>query len=401
MRTREILHLRTVTPALIGSAESGRAEWNGKAIRGQLRWWFRAVAGGAMHGNAARVRAVEREVFGGVDDGGPGDNANNSALRVMVHAAGALLADAKGYPPGRALDERELADLWGNSSEEVQRRLRLDVGSSNPIGYLGYGPIEYDKNARGVVWKRGCIAPDHPLTLVLQWNSQVSVVARNLFDRALWCWVNLGGIGARSRRGFGSLVAVDSDVGGDENAFRLGLAKSVGAASESFASGTLAEWSHFTAESHVYRSKAVYGDWSEAMKVAGAWLIAFRRRYGRADDERTKVQNRDYQWLKSPPPPAGVPDRAGFGLPLLFGRTATAAWGKKEGRRASPLLLHIGLFGARKYSVIFTYMPARLVPDGEKIEFRGTSSPATAGQQGIVRDFLDDLTKKKLIEVVL
>ncbi len=401
MRTREILHLRTVTPALIGSARSERAEWNGKAIRGQLRWWFRAVAGGAMHGDAARVRTLEREVFGGVDDGGPGDNANSSALRIMVHAAGALLADAKRYPPGRALDERGLAELWGNPSDEVHRRLRLDVGSSNPIGYLGYGPIEYDKNARRVVWKRGWIAPDHPLTLVLQWNSQVPVVARSLFDRALWCWVNLGGIGARSRRGFGSLAAVDGEIGGDEEAFTRGLEKNVGADRESLAKGTSAEWSHFTAGSHVYRSKAVYGDWSEAMKVAGAWLIAFRRRYGRADDERTPVRNRDYQWLKAPAPPAGVPDRAGFGLPLLFGKTATAAWGKKEGRRASPLLIHIGMFGPRKYSVIFTYMPARLVPDGEKIEFRGTSSAPTAGQQRIVQDFLDDLTRKNLTEVVL
>jgi CRISPR/Cas system CMR-associated protein Cmr1 (group 7 of RAMP superfamily) len=84
-------------------------------------------------------------------------------------------------------------------------------------------------------------------------------------------------------------------------------------------------------------------------------------------------------------------------LPLPFLREV-AAWGSREGRRASPLLIHIARFGAEEHRVVLTHSPARLVPKGQEIMFKGAASEATREQKGIVRDFLTDLLRRNLIE---
>jgi len=136
-------------------------------------------------------------------------------------------------------------------------------------------------------------------------------------------------------------------------------------------------------------------------------MIAYRRRYGLSSDERVEVRNRDYVWLNSPAPAGGVPDRAGFGLPLPFGKgDLVAAWrerGQEETRRrASPLLIHISLFGT-EYRVVLTHMPAQLIPPGTEIHFHGRRGAPTPQQEHIVRDFLDDLESaaKKRIRRIL
>jgi CRISPR-associated protein Cmr1 len=252
---------------------------------------------------------------------------------------------------------------------------------------------------------RSDIAEGSDVALTLQWNRDVSPEAKSIFDRALWCWINLGGIGARSRRGYGSLVRVDADGAvADLKSFHDAVKENLSAARSVLPSGEQAEWTHFTSEAHVYRSTKAYESWSEAMRSAGGWMIAFRRRYGMCGDERgPDVAGHDYEWFKATGKPGGVPDRAGFGLPLPFGRAKIAGWGEKYGRRrASPLLIHIARFDARYY-VVFTHIPARTVPDGKEIGFAGASSEPTDEQKSIVRRFLEDLkspAKTLITEVV-
>jgi hypothetical protein len=171
----------------------------------------------------------------------------------------------------------------------------------------------------------------------------------------------------------------------------------------------MAQWSHFSDASTIHVSTTGYDSWSEALTAAGAWLIAFRRRYGFPQDERPGKRGRDYQWLKEKPEERapegksdGIPDRAGFGLPLPFGRVAGVAWTLDKstpGRRASPLLLHVAQFENRWY-LVMTHLPAALIPPGAKLEFRGTRSDVTVEQKQIVHDFLVDLQGKGLIRTV-
>lgn len=396
-----------MTPAFVGTSDEGHAEWSAKGIRGELRWWFRAIAGGELQGDAAKVRELERSVFGGTESDARKDA--SSALRVMVRVirADPPIPNAPVHP--FALGELDLAQDWKNDSERVRKRLKLTGGRTNPLGYFGYGPVEH-RAGIGFVYKRGRIVENSELAMTLQWNREVSAEAKSIFDRALWCWINLGGIGARSRRGYGSLVRTDAGgVVAGLKELKAGITETL-AKARAFSPGRLAEWTHFTSEAHVYRSSQPYKNWSEAMKFAGGWMIAFRRRYGIASDERTNIggrdyRHRDYEWFKSASPArpaAGVPDRAGFGLPLPFGKKVAAGWGpKNEGRRASPLLVHIARFEPGDFYIVFTYIPARLVPDGREIGFMGASSPPTNEQKTIVQHFLNDLKGKTLITEVV
>jgi CRISPR-associated protein Cmr1 len=405
------LELATVTPAFIGTSDSqSRAEWTAKSVRGHLRWWLRAVLGGELRGNAREVRKCEEVLFG--------SNSRKSAIRIVARpfdATGAREA-ADGHP----LDEEELVREWGTTNNPaVVGRLRLSRrAASNPVGYLGYGPIIWDSKLGKAVYGRARIRPGQSVRLLVQWSdlrpdSGTPPKSIEALSNALWCWVNLGGIGGRSRRGFGSLVCRSAHAsGGDDSPIepiatldqfkeqlRARLARAI------LAPAT-AEWSHFTSETRVYVSTSPYDTWEAALMAAGAWLIAYRRRYGLSTDERGKARNRDYVWLNSPAPAGGVPDRAGFGLPLPFGKgDRVAGWRRPEfrgreetGRRGSPLLIHISHFG-KDYRVVLTHVPARLVPAGAEIHFHGQHSAPTSQQQNIVRDFLDDLegaAKKKI-----
>jgi hypothetical protein len=111
---------------------------------------------------------------------------------------------------------------------------------------------------------------------------------------------------------------------------------------------------------------------------AGAWLIAFRRRYGSPSHAHPVLaagEARDYAWAapKGKAKGEGIPDRSGFGLPLPFGEGGeTVTWGDPEsdGRRASPLLIKVARFAAgteQDHAPVFTFLPARLIPAGESL----------------------------------
>jgi CRISPR-associated protein Cmr1 len=404
------LELKTVTPAFIGGSDPVRdAEWAAKSVRGHLRWWFRALMGGEMRGAANSVRKREDALFGSTD--------HKSAVKLLVRPMKGSFKEGE-RAEGPRMSEADIASTWGDPGAAARLTLTRGPTTTNPMGYLGYGPLTWDNRLRDTVYARARFVPDQTLHLLIQWNDSLDPALIEGLRNALQCWLALGGIGGRTRRGFGSLECTAVRAGGGaailfEPIRTIGQfeahVKSWLAAS---AASSAAEWSHFTNETRVYVSTSDFGSsWQAALKAAGAWLIAYRRRYGVASDERTRLRNRDYVWLKDPKtPPKGVPDRAGFGLPLPFGRGAelVAAWrsGKRHkegdqeetGRRGSPLLIHVARFEGKHY-LVFTHMPALLVPKGAEIHFRDQHLPPTFEQKGIVRDFLDDLAspaKKKI-----
>lgn len=158
--------------------------------------------------------------------------------------------------------------------------------------------------------------------------------------------------------------------------------------------------------------------WEDALALAGAWLIAFRRRYGADYDEREyggrSVAGRDYAWGFHHPrrstPPREFPDRAGFGLPLPFGKHAeTVVWDledrkgtPRDRRRASPLLLHVAQLGEH-YHPVWTYLPSALLPENGQLALKNRTGPrakATEAERSIVSWFLDDLRSKDLVQEV-
>jgi len=390
---RERIELEIVTPCFLRGAQQ-TAEWRAASIRGQLRWWFRAVAGAAYEGDLQKVRDAEDLLFGSTD--------RSSLLRIRTSPTPAAVPGSTHFPLGPSLTAAEIANLWGERNEATLRRLRLDRDGSRPVHYLGFGPIV------GNQLERPYLPPETPVHFEILWMRDLEDSNLRLFDQALWAWLHLGGIGGRSRRGFGSLQK--KPFPGDRKAFieqaraLLKLGREAGRLST--------EWTCFNAGSRILVSREACRSWSEAMTWLGAWLIAFRRRYGYPADSRPGLANRDYAWAAPKghlrrDPKREVPDRAGFGLPIHFGKLETVTWdaSDKEGdaRRASPLLLHVARLGPSSFLPVLTYLPSTFLPAGKRLRFKkppGKPQIPTSNQLGIVDRFLDDLVGKKKIEEV-
>lgn len=430
---RMTLELELVTPCFLGGANPETAEWRAASVRGQLRWWFRALAGGRLGGDLAAVHRLETEVFG--------STSRASALVVRTTSC-PLSAPAGVQAPGRGWKAKELAELWDDSTEAPVSRLQIDANGkeipSNPVAYLGYGPIAHDKTKRGFFTTRASFEAGTTLGLEVSWRRPPSPDARAHFDDALWAWLHLGGIGARSRRGFGSLACVH--VHGDfppdltaagEQSFKV---HARGLLEAGTSATSLAEWTHFTAVSRIVLGSQKCANGTEALGQLGAWLMSYRRRYGADLDARTMpdgttpVAGRDYAWAKL----AGVagtdplPDRVGFGLPLSFSKQGSKVAVARSGtvpitdgrpedpRRASPLLGSIVKLGKGDFRPVLTFLPARFLPEDRqlalcRVDPQGRAHPPilhgkidgpNADQAQIPGRFLAALLTAKLAEEV-
>lgn len=398
---RIALTLELVTPAFLGGVKQD-AEWRGPSIRGQLRFWFRVLAGAELGGDLGQIRAAERRVFGTTDQASP----------LAVRCGPAPEASTDGSFFGRRWSAEDLAAAWGDPSPSTVRRLRIERNGreilSNPAHYLGYGPFDATE------LKRSFLSPEVPLSLTLTVRREIAEADFDLFTRALGAWLQLGGIGCRSRRGFGSLVCVEcSDEKirkkiqvGEEGGFGARLADLLGARP---AGAAEPDFTHLGPKSRVLVSET-FASASHALAHAGAWLVAFRRRYGMPADPRLPGIGEDYSWAAAPGAAgAKLPDRAGFGLPLAFrqgGGSHVVKTGGEDPRRASPLFLHIARLGPEDHRAVFTHLPSSFYPAPALplLRLQGQGSTAatapTAGMLSVVDRFLDDLARKSLLREV-
>lgn len=59
-----------VSPMFMGNAEQ-KPELRPPAIRGAMRWWFRALVGGLVDGNVIAISALENDIFGSNNNSSP------------------------------------------------------------------------------------------------------------------------------------------------------------------------------------------------------------------------------------------------------------------------------------------------------------------------------------------
>lgn len=434
---RATLHLELVTPCFLSGSDQSKAEWRAASVRGQLRWWFRAVAGAAFDDDLGHTERAEAAVFGSTE--------RKSALRVTTGGApGCWTAGAK-WPldaQPMKLTAAELAKWWGAAGHEpTLRRLRLtnkgNEFSTDPLQYLGYGCIEYlsarksPSGQPGLYLGRPCFAPGQTAKVHLEWSprggSQSEQELLSLLHRTLWAWLHLGGLGSKARNGFGSvrLRSIDGELVPEappspevktREDLERGIRQLVPAAGESGPDPWSRRWPQLGPNAKIYLGTVAQKTWFQALALAGAWTMAYRRRYGMAEDARQRggvsIAHRDHTWAKpnAANPCEGMVDRAGFGLPLPFGKHGkTATWTEQNAdrppvdrRRASPLHLHIAHVD-EGFLPVWTHLPSQFLPNGTVLAYTGhddfTATP-TDRQLRIVDHFLGDLSSKKLIREV-
>ena len=188
MDTKLTLTLELLTPAFVGAAQPRTVDpympLRPSSVRGVLRTWFRTAAAALMwprdssrtaHAQMVHaLRELESSVFG--------DTERAAAVVVLPPRGGEILRYRdKGIPAQAA---------------------------APGLRYLGYGLFEDERHPpEALITERG-----KELTLELGLRRPTAGVAE-LLRATVWLWLHFGGIGARSRRGFGSLHLVDDHQG--------------------------------------------------------------------------------------------------------------------------------------------------------------------------------------------
>ena len=153
-----------ITPLFGGGVEPREADSvsvvRATEVRGQLRFWWRALRGWQAKGSLEELRNLDSALFGSAGEGG--------ASPVVV----------------------EVEVLKEKADHQNARGVQRDLGSP-PRGKGGRAPVE-----EGVAFRLRLRFPERVKNLNL---------AEEL-EAALWAWETFGGIGARTRRGFGALL---------------------------------------------------------------------------------------------------------------------------------------------------------------------------------------------------
>jgi hypothetical protein len=177
------LHMEVTTPLFNGGADPTADEalsgTDGTGVRvpslrGAMRFWFRALAGLAVGPDLGLLAAMEREVFGSTEASSP--------VKLRIPGQPTL------SPPGRPDFVQGPLGRW--------------------VGYLlgqGLAPL---RESRPYV-SRPYVAPGERFALQLRFSGNQDDVAA-LVVASLWLLCAYGGLGARTRRGFGGLRILDA-----------------------------------------------------------------------------------------------------------------------------------------------------------------------------------------------
>lgn len=207
----ETITFECLTPCFCAGADQTQAEIRPSAIRGALRWWFRALGGS---------HADENAVFGGPDP------IRSSALQIRV------------------------ANVIPRSGDNLP-----EVKGIQPLPYILYFPSVSGKESKtegyGPRWNsNACLGPDTTFELQLRQTRKLTPGQTEHLQKVLLAFRHFGSIGMHITRALGAIQ--------DKRATR-----------ESFGTAiTLIESHGFT-----YREGSrQHKDWKSVLEEAGLWL---------------------------------------------------------------------------------------------------------------------------------
>ena len=165
---------KATTPMFCGGADGMGAELRLPSFKGSLRFWWRALAWARLNGDLANIKTEEDKLFG---------SAAGGQSRVLMKLGD---CDAPRSYPGHSM--------------------RVGIGAR----YLGYGMMERDPRRT-----RFYLESPFEFTVKMRGRDLKDAELRSLQD-ALIALGLLGGIGAKSRKGYGSLALQSLTANGTE-----------------------------------------------------------------------------------------------------------------------------------------------------------------------------------------
>ncbi|MBI3326914.1 MAG: type III-B CRISPR module RAMP protein Cmr1 [Nitrospinae bacterium] len=379
------LTCEVVTPLFCAGADQQMPEIRVPSIRGAMRFWFRALHGAVVGDDIKALQQRESAVFGATEQA--------SKVKVRVHSSQ--------LPIGQ-FDFRE------------------------SLRYMGYGLAETRENPA-----RRYIAPGAKFSLELL---SLDTACLRQAAVALCLFLNLGGMGARSRRGWGSLCAT-TEAGADVLKFVLPLGSghkdrlqsmlrlarhSVVAVDRTPTDQSAEIPSYPTLLPGYWRMKLVsvneqrqpFRNWQEALNWAGQRLRRFREApsgelHKTRDGRFSYKVGRDYGQMKgvfaqAPADHVGPLSLPIFGLPIQYrfqseGNQQARVIAEHHDRRGSPLWVR-AFKGASGVLLGFMLFKAQFLPDGELLKLEGPRRTLTASQPdySLLEEFLDSLPGEEI-----
>lgn len=340
---------RVVTPLFSAGAGPQAPELRAPSVKGVLRYWWRALAWSRCGGDLDAVRRQEDRLFG---------SAAGGRSRVAMHLEAAAPAVAH---VGDVLKAPGTGETVGEGAR-----------------YLGYGVMEAfassKKKTKAGELTRACLRA--PFDFVVRMRGRLTEADVASLRDALIALGTLGGLGARSRKGYGSTVLQSLRVDGVD---RWDVPQSVGALRDEIAGlprddkGALPEFTALSSRTrHMLVSSSSKKEPLDLLDLVGRELVRFRS-WGhkgkvlggpseplfRDDHDLMKRVEQGFR-------PEKHPRRIAFGLPHNYGKKPREQVGPHDrnlDRRASPLFIHLHVCGGVPVAVL-SFLPARFLPEG-------------------------------------
>jgi len=370
-----------VTPLFCGGAESVKAEVRLPSFKGVLRWWWRALAWSKFNGDLSEVTKAENLLFGSMHTGQIG-SMHTRQSRVMMR----LLPSV----PPKLIKKYEKLMANGRVVDEGAR-------------YLGYGVMAAGKEEAGKL-TRACIEAPFALKIEMRARDLDETKCTLLLD-ALKAMGTLGGMGAKSRKGYGSVVLRSMFLNGESESrwsapetidnLQNAIQELIGNARE------MTDLAPYTALSS--RTRIVLVPPTKAndrpldlLNLIGREMVRFRSWGHRGEvlgEDSEKNFQSDHDLMKKEPDQRHEhPQRIIFGLPQNYGqRDKVGPAANGVDRRASPLLIHIHKCGQTPVAVL-SLLPAQFLPKDNDVVNVGGAKVKLAQEEELwkpVNDFLD------------
>lgn len=393
---------RVVTPLFCAGSDPARPELRVPSFKGVLRYWWRALAWSRCSADLETIRQQEDALFG---------SAGGGQSRVSMRLALGLLSDHQ----QRDLRVRRSRNGSDSYPQRVLKDEVLKVLGQGVVGdgarYLGYGVMKAFGSQKGQV-TRSCLLAPFSFTVLMRGRKLNETMVTSLKD-ALIALGTIGGMGAKSRKGYGSLVIQSLRVDGVEYwsppQSLSDLRDVIGAFQQGDNGRTLPE---FTALSQSSRHVLLSSDRSEPLDVldlVGREMVRFRswghkgKILGGGVDREMPFEFKDDHDLMKRKERTTHPRRIAFGLPHNYGNRdndKVDPLDKEIDRRASPLFIHIHECGSMPVAVL-SFLPAQFLPrdsKGKSYISVGKSKVPQRPEDELYRpihDFLDRLLDRR------
>lgn len=179
------VEIETITPMFLAGADQSKAELRAASIKGVLRFWWRALQ---AEPNLDRLREKESKIFGSSDEKTGGGS--SFAIRLFYD--------------NETLKPTKTKFL---SNQQYQVPVEGKTFKINILEYLAYGTYEYVPR-EGNVFTREYYPARTRFNIILSFMDEE---CRNDVLSALYVWSIFGGIGSRSRNGFGSFDILNKE----------------------------------------------------------------------------------------------------------------------------------------------------------------------------------------------